>query len=237
MEMSMTLYAIILTAFIAYVVVSAAITARRMKQEKAELKISRYKKSMIKIWALTAIIICIVFVSSISFYDIGFRPLDFTNNSRPTIMAFVACGVLLVHMIMPLLSAKYRDRMTKRYSKDLATSLPCNNKERLWWVAVSMTAGVTEEIIFRGFLFYLLIAVFPAISTVMIIVAASAVFGLCHMYQGINGIIMTAAIGALLGYLFIATGSLIPVILLHFIIDLANVFVLPHAADTKIIAE
>jgi membrane protease YdiL (CAAX protease family) len=54
-----------------------------------------------------------------------------------------------------------------------------------------------------------------------------AVFGIAHIDQGATGILKTGAIGILLGYIYVATGSLIPVMALHFIIDLSSCHIAP----------
>ena len=68
--------------------------------------------------------------------------------------------------------------------------------------------------------------IFPNISPVIIVIVTSAIFGIAHLYQGIRGMILTAAGGALAGCLYLVTHSIAPVMLLHFFIDIANVFLL-----------
>jgi membrane protease YdiL (CAAX protease family) len=61
-------------------------------------------------------------------------------------------------------------------------------------------------------------------------------FGFGHLYQGRAGIVLTAAIGALLYWVVAATGSLFPAMALHALIDLrfcALYFVLAPPALTS----
>jgi membrane protease YdiL (CAAX protease family) len=46
-------------------------------------------------------------------------------------------------------------------------------------------------------------------------------FGFAHLYQGALGTLVTAAIGAALGYVYIVTGSLALPMLLHVAIDVS----------------
>ena len=57
-------------------------------------------------------------------------------------------------------------------------------------------------------------------------VAAAAIFGLAHIYQGVTGVTLTALAGALFCGLYVVTGSLLVPILLHILID-ARFAILP----------
>ena len=53
----------------------------------------------------------------------------------------------------------------------------------------------------------------------MSMILSSVIFGLMHAYQGLAGVIRTAATGLLLAGVFVASGSLLLSIILHVIID------------------
>lgn len=101
---------------------------------------------------------------------------------------------------------------------DFSALVPVTNPERLLWVAVAISAGICEEIVFRGWLLSTLHSSLGVQGTPLI-AAAAAIFGLAHAYQGITGVILTAFAGALLCGLYVATGSLLVPILLHVLID------------------
>jgi membrane protease YdiL (CAAX protease family) len=102
---------------------------------------------------------------------------------------------------------------------DFSALLPVTMHERLLWAAVAISAGVCEEIVFRGWLLATLHGKVGLAGTGLILVAA-IVFGLAHAYQGISGILLTAFAGAFFCILYVATGSLLIPILLHSLIDL-----------------
>ncbi len=84
------------------------------------------------------------------------------------------------------------------------------------WLAVS--AGVCEEIAYRGFLIWYLAAAFgmplgAGLSTV--------IFGVAHAYQGPSGILKTGIVGLIFAGLYLLSGSLWLSILLHATIDLS----------------
>jgi len=99
----------------------------------------------------------------------------------------------------------------------LVQLLPKTGKEKVVFVVLSFSAGIGEEIAYRGFLI-------PALTLVLgwtwgAALLSSAVFGLLHAYQGWLGIIRTAALGLVLAASFILTGVLWPAILAHAILD------------------
>lgn len=98
--------------------------------------------------------------------------------------------------------------------------LPRTHRERRIFVATAITAGVTEEILYRGFGIAFLRWWQPGISALAIVAITAVCFGLAHLYQGRRGVVLTGAVGALLAWLTLSSGSLIPAIVLHTVLDL-----------------
>jgi membrane protease YdiL (CAAX protease family) len=72
--------------------------------------------------------------------------------------------------------------------------------------------------VFRGFLrLYLQDLGLPMIATGIL---ATVIFGLAHAYQGWKGIVQTSLLGGVFMGLFIASGSLLPCMVLHALVDL-----------------
>jgi membrane protease YdiL (CAAX protease family) len=98
--------------------------------------------------------------------------------------------------------------------------IPRTAGERLHYVWVSATAGITEEIVFRGFLVR---AVEVAAGSVWAGVAvSSAVFGVAHRYQGAWGAARASVLGAILCAPLLVLDSIIPAILAHAALDLLS---------------
>ncbi len=102
---------------------------------------------------------------------------------------------------------------------DFSALLPGTMRERLLWAAVAISAGICEEIVFRGWLLSTLHGTLRLNGTALILVAA-VLFGLAHSYQGIAGVVLTGLAGVLFCGLYVVTGSLLAPILLHIVIDL-----------------
>lgn len=98
--------------------------------------------------------------------------------------------------------------------------LPRDAVERAGFVPVAITAGVCEEILYRGWLPWALFAWTGSLA--LGFVGAAIVFGLGHAYQGRSGIVLTGCLALLLGAVTMWTGSLVPGQFLHVAVDLVN---------------
>jgi membrane protease YdiL (CAAX protease family) len=122
--------------------------------------------------------------------------------------------VVLVHR-----SAGARAKIQAAF-KRLAFILPITREERSWFALVSITAGVCEEVLYRGFLIRYLADGPWHLGLWIALAVASIAFGLGHGYQGLSGIIGTGLLGAVMGLIFFATGSLWLSMAVHALIDL-----------------
>jgi membrane protease YdiL (CAAX protease family) len=96
--------------------------------------------------------------------------------------------------------------------------MPLHAEGRHLFAPVSITAGVCEEIVYRGFM----IAYFMTALDVSFWIAAalsSVAFGLAHAYQGPSGILRTGLVGALFALLYGLTGALWAPIAVHVLMD------------------
>lgn len=128
-----------------------------------------------------------------------------------------ALGSLLLRPILAAASAKVAASLRKQFGA-LEAFLPKTKAQLLWGLAVSLFAGLFEEIAYRGYL----IAYFGYWLSDWGAIAGSAIlFGFAHIYQGRLGVLATTALGAGLGWIFVQTGSLLLPILLHVAVDVS----------------
>jgi len=111
------------------------------------------------------------------------------------------------------------DRLVPR-SPAASALLPQGHREQLVWIAVSLSAGLCEEIVFRGYLLRQLESITGRAGGAIALQAA--LFGIAHGYQGLAASAQIALIGAALGLLAHACRSLRPAIACHVIADLAT---------------
>ena len=84
-------------------------------------------------------------------------------------------------------------------AKSVASLLPQSLPEILIFIGVSITAGICEELAFRGFLQRQLHALSGNI--VIAVLGQGLVFGLFHSYQGSTNVIVISVLGVLYGIL------------------------------------
>jgi membrane protease YdiL (CAAX protease family) len=77
--------------------------------------------------------------------------------------------------------------------------LPHGGPESLLWVLVSVTAGVCEEIVFRGYLQRQFAALTGSVTAGILLQAIA--FGISHGYQGLAPMAITGSYGLVLGVL------------------------------------
>jgi membrane protease YdiL (CAAX protease family) len=125
-------------------------------------------------------------------------------------------GLLMLSLVLVVLARTGRG---PRLVGDVDVLLPRTGSERRWYAAVAVTAGITEEIVYRAFALAVLLALLPGGQWPALLVAA-ALFGLGHAYQGRTGVLVTALLAVGLGRLYLDTGSLLPGMVVHALIDL-----------------
>ena len=116
----------------------------------------------------------------------------------------------------------------RKFVPDITTLIPTTGRERLLFCAVAISAGICEEIVFRGWLLSVLHSPLGVTGTTLVFLAA-ALFGLCHIYQGPTGVIGATAAGVLLTAFYVATGTLLAPMVLHALIDI-RMAIVPSSA-------
>jgi membrane protease YdiL (CAAX protease family) len=108
--------------------------------------------------------------------------------------------------------ARLREQMRR-----LERMLPRSETDLRWFEWLSITAGICEELLYRGYLIWYLthwMGVMPAA------VIASVVFGCGHAYQGPRGILLTTVVGLFMSAVYLLTGSLYASMVIHALMDI-----------------
>jgi membrane protease YdiL (CAAX protease family) len=102
----------------------------------------------------------------------------------------------------------------------VTSMLPRRGIELTFWIALSVTAGICEETIFRGYLQRQFMALTKS-APVGIFLSATT-FGAAHAYQGFRMTILIALYGAMFGILAYWRGSVRPGMIAHALQDSLN---------------
>jgi membrane protease YdiL (CAAX protease family) len=95
--------------------------------------------------------------------------------------------------------------------------VPHTPDELRLWTALSVTAGICEEILFRGYLTALVASWIGPLAGVAV---ACLMFGFAHLYLGARGAARAAVMGAVMAGVVALTGSLWVAMILHAAVDL-----------------
>jgi membrane protease YdiL (CAAX protease family) len=90
---------------------------------------------------------------------------------------------------------------------------PHRGIELTLWTALSVTAGICEETIFRGYLQRQFMALTKSAPDGILLSAAT--FGAAHAYQGLRMVILIGLYGAMFGILACWRGSVHPGMIAH----------------------
>jgi len=91
--------------------------------------------------------------------------------------------------------------------------LPHGGVELAVWIALSVTAGICEETVFRGYLQRQCIALTKSVPAGILLAAVA--FGAAHAYQGFRMVILIGLYGAMFGILAHWRGSVRPGMIAH----------------------
>jgi len=98
-------------------------------------------------------------------------------------------------------------------ARNLQFILPHGGVEITLWIALSVTAGICEETIFRGYLQRQFMALTKSAPAGILLSAAA--FGAAHAYQGFRLVILIGLFGAMFGVLAYWRGSVRPGMIVH----------------------
>jgi len=123
--------------------------------------------------------------------------------------AGLAAGLWIVWTILD----KGMDRWVPSHAASIQTLLPRRAGEILLWVGLSVSAGICEELVFRGY-FQKQFEAFTGSRWIALFLQA-ALFGTAHGYQGLEACFRIAVYGAMFGLLALWRGSLRPGMIAH----------------------
>jgi membrane protease YdiL (CAAX protease family) len=191
---------------------------RRLEQAEAgdvpRVRMWLYRQIIAIQWSLAALAVLLWVVFRRPWSDIGLKPQVTWG------LIGVLAGLLIVVLLMALqqrgAGAEADARMRQRMHH-LERMLPHDERELRWFSAVALTAGICEELLYRGYLIWYLQ---HWLSLALAVAVAAIIFGAGHFYQGVRGMLLTAVVGAFLAGVYLVSGSLFAAMAIHALMDL-----------------
>jgi uncharacterized protein len=213
-----------------FVVLQPFAGRRRYRRLRAELatdpdaRLRHYRRGIRSEWLAVAGVALIGLLAGRHPASIGLRG---GPNARAAVSDVLFVGVVLsVSVVIFRFGGRDVRELLRRQARGFLALLPRSRRERQTFAVVAVTAGFCEEVLFRGFGIAYVRWLWPAASRPALIAVTAAAFGFAHLYQGPRGVLLTGVVGAYFAWLTLSTGSLLPAIAIHALLDL-RVLALP----------
>ena len=183
-------------------------------------RIADYRNNMIIMWAVTLMAIVLWLQFGRDWSALGLAPVS--GSGLAVGLALLLAGSLVFFNVYYYLQVERSDAAAKQVvtmTEGFEMVLPHTRRELKWFYGLSVTAGITEEILYRGFLMAYLAAAMPMPAA---IVVSSLIFALAHLYQGISGASRTFVVGLALAITYVLSGSLLFAIIAHVLVDVVG---------------
>ena len=205
---------------IVYPIVSFISFRRLLKRVAAGERVDRselYRNTMFSHWTL--------FFVGMAIWAFAARPWPAMGFGLQLDLWFAVATVLTILGVVALViqlrkvNAAPQDELGKYRAQfgDLSIMLPRNGNELARFYGLSITAGIVEEVLWRGFLIWYLSQFMPLWGAALV---SAIAFGLAHAYQGLVHLPPLIMAGLVFSALFVISGSLWLPIIMHAAVDI-----------------
>ena len=181
-------------------------------------KLRLYGTIVMMEWGLVAAAIAVAY-----HHGLGLRDLGQTLGDPRVSLAVTGLGLLALLALTGFNRRQIRHASREELAATVERArkfVPVGRTQVTAFTFVAVTAGICEELLYRGWLIHFTGALLGSLWVGMI--AAAILFGLGHAYQGRQGIIATGALGLVFGSMFVMVKSLVPGQIIHAGIDIVN---------------
>ncbi len=194
----------------------------RMDAGEDGILLREYNDTLTILWGGAALVMAIWFWSGRTLPDLGI----FFDLSSANLLGWVfvaAISLILAGQVVQISRNPTAAETILKHLHDepgVLRIMPKTPREYSRFKFLSVTAGITEEIIFRGYLIWFFSFWLPVWWAAL---CALAMFVGAHLYQeSVRSLIKVAAVGAVLTAVYLLSGSLLTAIVLHTVIDVTS---------------
>lgn len=186
------------------------VQGRKLAEIESLPRTEAYISSIASLWLLALATLGVAHVSGYTMRQLGLLPLDLSRTAVWT-AALTLAGVAV------LFAFRFAGVREPRLIHDL---MPVSAHDRVLFTGVSITAGVCEEIVFRGFLIHVLYGATGSLAIALLL--SSGAFGVAHAYQQPMGALRATLLGLILALPLVIDDSIVPSIIAHAAIDILS---------------
>ncbi len=193
----------------------------KIDMEEVNLQIKDKKKFYYAnggvLWIGVFIVVVLWIIARRSFVDLGLQ------WPYMDVLVWSLTGLFIIAYIIETISELKIEGSEDEVIKS-APFLPKNWSEFFSYLFLAFSAGICEEVVYRGFMVNYLMSVFedPIIGFNMAVIFPAIVFGVVHMYQGMKSVLKISIMSLLFSTIFIFSQSLLIVVVLHSAVDIAG---------------
>lgn len=186
---------------------------------RAGARLSGYRRGIAGQWLFAAAALAIWIQTGRSWSALRLIPPHGWRLAVAIGIVLAAIGLLALQLWSVLRLPQERRVAARPKIAAVAFLLPHTDREQRWFVALSLTAGFCEELLYRGYLVWCFAPWLGQAGAMLFVVVA---FGAGHFYQGKRGAIKATLAGAVMGAIVLVTQSLIPAMIAHALIDIGG---------------
>ena len=181
-------------------------------------KLRTYAYIILSEWGFVIALLWLTHQHDLSISDLG-ENMGNVNLTVITIIVLLSVFMVMVYFNVRQLRQMSLEKLEVEL-RPLRKFIPNNVTEFISFILIAFTAGICEELLYRGWLQNLL--AYGTGSVWIGLILGAVIFGFGHAYQGKMGMVQTGIIGLIFGVVFIFTKSLMASQILHIIVDAVN---------------
>lgn len=202
------LHTLVVLAAVGAIAFRGAMNAEHMRSAVNPDRIRMYERTMLTEWVMLAFVILGVWLAG--------SPLATVLGERwcsiRDVLRDIGIGVAF-SIVSTILLSVLDPHGHGSHDRAVQFLLPHGGVEMTLWIALSVTAGICEEALYRGYLQRQLMALTNNAPAGILL--AGAAFGLSHAYQGLHWAVVIGIEGAMLGALAYWRKSVRPGMIAH----------------------
>lgn len=184
------------------------------------MKVAVYRGNSLFLWFIALVVIIAWMLTGRPLALLGFQPPVAGSFPTIAIISAVFLGAYIIDVGTDLMNPKAIEKARKHLYK-YTPFIPANAYEMKQFLLVAVTAGICEEIIFRGFFITYFLGIFGdnIQGQAIALIVPTIIFALAHYYQGWKAVAKIAVLSLAFGFIFLISRSLWIPMILHILVD------------------
>ena len=172
------------------------------------------------LFLVAAIVLVVWLLYKRPFSQLGFASPADIGKKIPWWMIALFIALYAMDILHSIFDKEEKEK-TINSLEDQTPFMPSHFKDLPAYTVMCISAGVFEEIVFRGYMINFFRYLFEGVpaSSAWAVVTPAIIFSIAHYYQGTKAVFKILVLSLLFGMIFWHSGSLYAVIVLHFFVD------------------